>query len=1394
MIIHYYTDGDIPEIKMSGRSIISKTDRLVSLEVQETENSYRYRAIMSKPQLVLRFSLPAFIEIPVGAWVEYMGQTFTLNDPENIKKQGTRNIEYTMTMGTDEDLMGLYKMRNSVDHRLRYSMCATPREFIQEIVANLNERSGGGWSVGTCIESTEKTIEFNHSYIDDAIQSVAETFETEWEIVGKVISLRKVEYFKNDPLPLSYGKGNGFVPGVGRSSQSDEKPIKRLYVQGGDRNIDRSKYGSKELLLPKNQTLIYQDRIYKTDNDGYYIERIDEISDAVKEDSLDLSEIYPSRIGSVSGVVEVDAEKNYYDIIDASIPNTLNYENYLIEGETMTIIFQSGMLAGDGKEFEVRYFHEQKTIQNPDGTTTIKAARRFEIVPQEIDGIIMPNNTFKPAVGDSYAVFGCSLPDEYVCDNVNQVGASWDMFREGARYLYEHEEQKFTFTGTLQGLWAKQNWANIGGHLKVGAYILFSDEQFAPEGKSIRITGIKDFLTSPYTPTIEISSSVSGVTASSKMKKIDAIDVEIEDVEKSILSFTKRRFRDAKETIGMLNALIEAGFDNFTNGINPITVQTMSMLVGDESLQFRFVNRKTDPIVEVPAYVSYNQNTKQLTIPQGIVQHMTLGIDTVKASHDPSEYKFWDVAAFTSGRLQDGTKKYYLYIRANRADTDAVFYLSETAHKLTEGDTYYWLLMGVLNSEYDGERSYASLYGFTEVLPGRVTTQKIVSPDGKTYFDLVLGEIGGNIRIKAGSSGLENLAEWAQLAQDLADMNEAIGVTAEAVDDLGDYVDGAFADGIITEAEAIAIQKYINTVNNSKNGILATYTTLYANAYLSGDPKTNLLNAKVTLMGSIDDLLTSINTAIADGKTTPTEKADVDTKFALFNSALSDFNTAVENANKAIQDALKAATDLVAADLVVANGKIQANASSIDTVNNTINTAGWITKGDGNTWWAKKELEDGNEIISYINQSATTTTIASNKINLVGAVTFSMFSSELQGTINGKANSSDLGSLASLNSIAWSNLASALQTTISGKANTSDLGDLASLDSVAWSDLAQAVKNTINAKANSDSLGSLAFLSSVSTSELATALKNTINGKANSSDLGSMAGKSSVSWSDLATALQSTINSKIEASYLDNDIITFSRLGSTIVEGGYIKTSLLNVIKIAAVEGTIAGLKISDSSIVSTSGAYDGGSQASALNSTQFHLYAKGNSNAYLGYSGSNVRAEIGLNTYNGSSSQKIMCDLRDTAAAAYTYTKIGLYVDIYDTYNAKELEYNANVTTNIGATAIYINRGHVTGLKRHLRHVSGNNTAYMTKDDSLVHFHNTNTITAYLPDGCEDGQEIWVLPWNTRVTVKTRSGQYIHIGDNNDATEVNCDGSTYHIFIYSRYNGRWVFGFTGGW
>lgn len=756
-----------------------------TLDVQESDSSYRYRSLMSKPQLVLKFSLSEFVEIPVGAWCEYQGVKYKLGSPENIKKNGTRNIEYTLTLGTLEDNMSLYKMRNPVDKRLKWSMCAKPHELVEAIVWNLNQRDGAGvWKVGECLDAAEQTVEFNHTYVDAALQDVANKFETEWEINDYTISLHKVEYFKDDPLPLAYGKGNGFEPGVGRTTQSDKLPIKRLYVQGGDRNIDRSKYGSAELLLPKSQTLVYEGRIYQSDAEGYSIERIDKVSDAVKEDSLDCSEIYPSRVGTVSAVECIDAGKNFYDIIDNSIPAELNFNDYVIEGETATIIFQKGMLAGDDKQFEFKYNHSE---------------RRFELVPQEIDGVTMPNETFSPAVGDTYAIFGIMLPDSYICNNTDKTGASWDMFREAARKLYENEDQKFTFTGTLQGLWAKKNWLRVGGRLKVGGYVLFTDEQFAPDGIPIRITGIKEFLTSPYAPVLEISNSVSGKSVSSQLREIGQNEVATDNSIRNAVSYTKRRFRDVKETMAMLE---DSMLDNFTNSINPLTVQTMMMLVGDESLQFRFVASKTD-LTAVGDGITYDNTAKQLHIPHGFIQHMTLGIGTISSSHADSEYKVWEMNEYLSPYLDNGAKKYYLYAKVSRTDTTVKgdFLLSDRAIKMTDVAGYYHLLVGILNSEYDGERSYVSLYGFSEILPGRITTDKIVSSDGKTYFDLLLGEIGGNIKFIASDGSLK----------DVADLERT---------DL-DYLKEAFKDATTEIDGGVALSGFVGVRDALKNVIAA---------------------------------------------------------------------------------------------------------------------------------------------------------------------------------------------------------------------------------------------------------------------------------------------------------------------------------------------------------------------------------------------------------------------------------------------------------------------------------------------------------------------------------------------------------------------------------------------
>lgn len=685
------------------------------LEVLVDDNSYRRRAVKEKDKLVLYYSLTHHVEIPVGAWVEYEGQVYSLFKASNFTKNSIRNFSYTLTLESGWAGAEKYKVKNPVDGRLKFPYTAKPHEFIQLIVDNMNMRESG-WEVGECIDAVEQVISFNHAYCSDALNQIADAFDTEWEVEGKTIHLRKVEYFKDNPLALSYGKGNGFKKEISRSNKSDSRNFEILYVQGGTDNIVPGKYGNSELLLPKSQTLVYEGVSYLSSADGRYITQKGKELVSKAEDSLDCSDIYPKRIGSVTSVIEVDKGKHFYDFIDNTIPEELNFSDCLIEGETMTVIPQSGMLVG--KEFDVKYKH---------------AERRFEIVPQDIDGETMPNDIYKLAVGDKYAVFHVALPDAYVCNNSDKSGASWDMFREAARFFYENTGELFTFKGELDGIWAKKDWLNIGGRIKPGGYVLFSDEQFHPEGSLVRIISVKDFCNNPHSPTIELSNAPVSSSFQNSMNKVEETEVVIDNKHREALQFTKRRYRDSMETIEMLG---DALLDNFSNSINPIAVQTMAMLIGDKSLQFEFVNNMTNP-TPIAHNVTYNQMTKVLSVPAGIIQHYTLGIDTISSSHVADEYKFWSLPAFTTPTLTDGTKKYYLYAKVSKTAKTGTFYISEQAIAMEGVSGYYHLLMGVLNSEYDGERSYVSLYGFTEVLPGQVITNKVASANGKNFMDFL---------------------------------------------------------------------------------------------------------------------------------------------------------------------------------------------------------------------------------------------------------------------------------------------------------------------------------------------------------------------------------------------------------------------------------------------------------------------------------------------------------------------------------------------------------------------------------------------------------------------------------------------------------------------------------
>lgn len=153
--------------------------------------------------------------------------------------------------------------------------------------------------------------------------------------------------------------------------------------------------------------------------------------------------------------------------------------------------------------------------------------------------------------------------------------------------------------------------------------------------------------------------------------------------------------------------------------------------------------------------------------------------------------------------------------------------------------------------------------------------------------------------------------EIATINAQIVAANAAITKAQNDTTALRTYLDGAFSDGIVDEAEKIAIEKWLKTIAGTKKEIDSTYTDLINNAYLdtTSSEYTNLANAKRNVDNTYYALYTAIDNTIADGKATQTEINNVNTAFDNFNNAIGTFSTRVEEANEAIMNVLKKYTD-----------------------------------------------------------------------------------------------------------------------------------------------------------------------------------------------------------------------------------------------------------------------------------------------------------------------------------------------------------------------------------------------------------------------------------------------------------------------------------------------------
>ena len=488
----------------------------VLLTVDVSDNSYRYTELKGDDYVQVEFYSKELIDIPVGAYIEISTDLskrarYTLYKSPQITQENTKGYIYNLRMEGDRAIMKQYVFYNTVDKRTSFTLSATPIEHLKMILDNLNMREGANmWRCdeSKCITGDVTTISYEGLSCYDALQLLAATCDTEYDMerienpdsfnvsTGVVkpgekyikVTLNRIEYEGSSPVTLAYGKGNGLISGITRSADEDISSIGVVFIKGGNKNINPSKYGSPTLLLPQSNTSGIMkggkfDGNYFSNENGYnqlegraytISERRNSVSfdDTTNkaETVIDCSDIFPQRIGSVTNYTTTNGGKP--TVFDNKIPSDLNYNDYLIDGQQLTIVFQSGMLAG--KEFKATYDHSNKY---------------FVIEPIYIDDYLMPSNDFKPARDDKYIVYGVAVPDSYV------QSAEIEVLRKALKELIIKSSPIYTYTMRTDIVHVKANYIYANGAYQCGSRINLTG---FGETKALRVLTRKNNINTPY--------------------------------------------------------------------------------------------------------------------------------------------------------------------------------------------------------------------------------------------------------------------------------------------------------------------------------------------------------------------------------------------------------------------------------------------------------------------------------------------------------------------------------------------------------------------------------------------------------------------------------------------------------------------------------------------------------------------------------------------------------------------------------------------------------------------------------------------------------------------------------------------------------------------------------
>lgn len=481
------------------------------LDAPVTKEAIIKYVLMGDYYIELPFNLLEPTTFARGSYITYKGRKFEIMStvrPEFDNKTG--GYKYTLKFEAQQNHMKRFVCfwLGGDNPEAVFHNTTDLESFAALIVANMNKQLGGeNWQVGTITVDNPKAtklVSFNGDKCWDILNTIAETFETEWwtEENGDLVSLcfGKLDFGS----PEEFRQGN-VVKNIPAKKGDDSSYGTRFYVFGSTRNLT-SDYGQ----APQGGETNHVSEIRLRLPDGQrYIDAIPGLSGSdIVEQVVFFDDIYPKNTETVTSIetkMLTPEEGEPYPIYVMYCKDTPFLPSDMIEGETLGATFTSGSLMG--RDFELSINYKPETWKPEDGFD-----KKFEIIAQvETSGesqLIIPNESLHPEPGDTFVITGVKLPKERIEE------AEKELLKAGESYAAKHSSDTDVYDCETNPVYCQENKKNYDA----GQAVRLVDPRFGESGRLSRIQGYEKKLYNEYIATYTVGDN----TAYSRIGNIES--------------------------------------------------------------------------------------------------------------------------------------------------------------------------------------------------------------------------------------------------------------------------------------------------------------------------------------------------------------------------------------------------------------------------------------------------------------------------------------------------------------------------------------------------------------------------------------------------------------------------------------------------------------------------------------------------------------------------------------------------------------------------------------------------------------------------------------------------------------------------------------------------------